>query len=69
MSGADAGKAPGSGFDHGPEAVTAQGALLVQVGANLLQSFIGQGFVQQCAICGRAFGGCRAEVHVSRVGG
>jgi len=45
MCGSDAGEAFGLGFYHCPEVISAQGALLLQVGSDGLQLVVREGFV------------------------
>ncbi len=46
MSGPDAGKAVGLGFDHCAESVVAQGSLLLQMKTNVGEQFVGEGFIE-----------------------
>lgn len=50
MDGPEAGKALGLGFDHHEEGVVVQGALLLQVGADLGERLVAEGFIQQGAV-------------------
>ncbi|GHH52164.1 hypothetical protein GCM10009090_15390 [[Pseudomonas] boreopolis] len=45
----------GLGFDHRAEGVMAEGALLLEVDADVSQQFVGQGFIEQGAICAGSF--------------
>jgi hypothetical protein len=46
----NAGEASGLGFDHGVEIVVAQGALLLEVGADGGEVVVGQGFMHEAVV-------------------
>lgn len=50
MCGPDAGKAFGLGLYHRAEVISSQSPLLLQVGSDGLQLFVGQGFVQELVV-------------------
>jgi hypothetical protein len=47
MSRSDARESPGLGFNHGTEIIATEGALLLQIGTNHQQGFVGQNRMKQ----------------------
>ncbi|WP_181105654.1 hypothetical protein [Xanthomonas arboricola] len=50
MSGPEARKAAGLGFDYRAESIVAQGSLLLQMTADAGEQFVGQSFIEQGAV-------------------
>jgi hypothetical protein len=67
MGRSDRGAAAEFAFDHGAETVIAEGALLLDVCADVADFTIGENFIEQGTIGKLAFGGLAAERQICQV--